>query len=148
MRYLSAFLLLFAVIASAEDVSLPIVFCKGRNAMTVLVEVNGKPHRFLVDTGAESTIVSREAVGFTMVDLRKASFSRSGPGIGGDAAFTRVDLKLGDRNWSQQSIVVMDLQYVRALYGKDIDGLLGQDVLHQFSSFKVDFKNRQLVLAN
>ncbi len=148
MRYLLVPFLLVALVASAVDVSLPLTFCREQNAMTVTVEVNGKPHRFIVDTGAELTIVSHEVVGLSLVDLREAAFSQSGPGLKGDAIFVRANLRLGNRTWQERLIVAMDLQAVRSRYGKDVDGLLGQDLLREFSSVKVDFKNRQLVLAN
>lgn len=48
-------LLLFAMFASAADVSLPLAFRRQHNAMTVVVAVNGKPCRFLIDTGPAVT---------------------------------------------------------------------------------------------
>jgi predicted aspartyl protease len=147
MKYLVAILVL-AIAATASDVSLPLTFCRDRKSMTVITTVNGKSRRFLIDTGSEMTIVSKETVNMNLVELRKARFAQSGPGMLGEAIIMRVDLKLGTNSWSQAPVMVMDLQYVQDLYGKDIDGLLGQDVLSQFSSVTVDFKNRQLVLTN
>lgn len=116
--------------------------------MIVATVVNGKPRRFIVDTGAETTIISKETVNMNLVELRKARFAQSGPGMLGEAIVMRVDLKLGANIWPQAPVMVMDLHYIQDRYGKDIDGLLGQDVLSQFSSVTVDFKNRQLLLTN
>ncbi len=130
----------------ASDVTVPFQLCCDRNAVLVTVEINSRSYDLLLDTGSEFTVLAPEVAGMSMVDLKKASFS-SGPGMSGEAVWFRADLRLGSTRLDQRPVVVMNLERVSKVYGRKISGLVGQDILSQFSSVTLDFKNRRLVLA-
>jgi predicted aspartyl protease len=147
MRYLIVVLMMFASLAMhAAEISLPFDICKNRNALLVLVKVNGKAARLLLDTGAEYTVLSSAFVGVSAVDLREAAFRRA-PGMEGEAVWSTADLRLANMRLEQHSVVLMNLDQVKGIYGKEVDGLLGQDVLSGFASVTIDFKNHHLILT-
>ncbi|HEX6879010.1 MAG TPA: retropepsin-like aspartic protease, partial [Terriglobales bacterium] len=132
MRIVAMLLVALASFASnATQFTLPFELCKDRNAMLVAIEVNGKPAHLLLDTGSEFTILSTASAGITDVELKKTSFG-NGPGMSGDAIWGIADIRLPGLMLDQQRVVVMNLEQVRRIYGKNVDGLLGQDILGQF----------------
>ncbi len=137
---------LISLTAYATEFSLPFEVCKDRNALLVTIEVNGKPAHLLLDTGSEFTIISTASAGVTDVELRKASFP-NGPGINGDAIWLIADFRFPGLMLDQHRVVVMNLEQVKRIYGKNVDGLLGQDILGQFSSVTIDYRNRRMILT-
>ncbi len=142
---------LVAVIAipvCAGEFEVPFEVHGTQNAILVEVVLNGKSRTFLVDTGASRTIVSREAVGVMQFDLKLAAFHGNGPGMGGQGLWMKVpSLRLGERRWHDRRVVVMDLSRLAKVYGRTIDGLLGQDILREFERVEIDFKQRRLRLS-
>ncbi len=114
--------------------------------MLITIEVNGRQRQVILDTGAESTVLSPSVVGATAMDVKTAAFA-SGPGMRGEAMWRQVDLKLGKNRWFDRGVAVMNLAEVSKVYNRNVDGLLGQDILREFKSVTLDFANRQLVLV-
>lgn len=114
--------------------------------MLVEVVVNGKPCTFVLDTGASRTVVSPKVLGGLVgFNLKLSRFRAKGPGLAGEATWETVNsLRLGKKTWYDQRIVVMNLEAVSKVYGRRIDGLLGQDLLSEFDSVLIDFKNRKI----
>ena len=57
-----------------------------------------------------------------------------------------VKLSLEHRSWLNRRVCVMDLSDVSRRMGTRVDGFIGQDVLTEFSSVKIDYKNHTLEL--
>ncbi len=130
----------------AADFEVPFDVDSKRNSMLVEVVVNGKPCTFVLDTGAARTVVSPAVVGgLAGFNLKASKFRAKGPGLAGEATWETVNsLRLGKKTWYDQRIVVMNLDAVSKVYDRRIDGLLGQDLLSEFGSVLIDFKNRKI----
>ncbi len=142
----AAWLLVLPV--GAADFEIPFKVCGKRNAILVQVAVNGKSCTFLLDTGAARTVMSPATVGASDFELRLTRFRDRGPGAMGEAMRgIASSLRLGKRVWYDRAVVVMNLKEVSRVYGRRIDGLLGQDILTEFDRVVFDFKNRKIVFT-
>ena len=101
--------------------------------------VNGKPAVLLLDTGANFTLISPQASGYPTAKLHALTPNKT-TGSSGDYVRSRVDLGLGERRLMDREILVMDLSDAGKRLETRIDGLLGQDVLRQFSAIRIDYK--------
>jgi hypothetical protein len=147
MKFLLVTLLALSSLSGfAAEISLPFQESGDPRALIVSVEINGKPSRLLLDTGSQFTVLSAGLAGVTAVELKQAAFA-SGPGLHGEAVWSTADLRLDNSRLDQRRVVVMNLDQVRKIYGKEVDGLLGQDILSEYSSVTLDFKNHRLILT-
>ena len=112
----------------------------------ILVEakVNGAPATLLLDTGANNTIIDVKAYGKTLlVSLPPASRQ---VGIVGNSVRVRVDLQIARRFVFSQPMSVMNLGDLPKSLGAPFDGLLGQDILRQFRSVRINYRARVIEL--
>jgi hypothetical protein len=104
----------------------------GNPLLTVMVKVDGKPIRMIVDTGAERTIF-RSNIGRAGELVQLTGHGRFGYTV-------------------RECHVTIENESMTALCGGDLplgagDGVLGQDFLRQFSSVTVDYAKRTITLA-
>jgi len=106
----------------------------------ILVEakVNGNPVTLVMDTGANHTIIDARSCGFGAVP--GFDVNTRGVGISGNALRLRVDLEVGKQILFSQPVSVMNLNDLARRLGTPLDGLLGQDILRQFQSIRIDYK--------
>jgi hypothetical protein len=101
--------------------------------------VNGKPVTLLLDTGADKTIVSVKTYGNLQFQLRSAQRRANGPGMVGESVRVPVDLTLANHLWVSQRVCVMDLEDLQKALGITFDGLLGEDILREFRSVRINY---------
>jgi hypothetical protein len=106
--------------------------------------VEGKPVSLLLDTGSNHTIVSAQAVGLATVQLRSLQASKSEIGAEGEYITRDVDLRLNNRCWMNRRVLVMDQSDASKRMGTRVDGFLGQDVLREFGSVRIDYQNHTM----
>jgi hypothetical protein len=147
-RALGLLLTTLAVPAAAgKDVTIPFEVNTGRQAILIRAELNGEPSLLILDTGASHTVVSPERAGLSAIDLARARFSQTGPGVAAEAVWARTTLRLGGKVWSDRPVVVMNMAEVSRAYGRKIDGLLGHDLLGECRRVSIDFEGRRLLLS-
>lgn len=94
----------------------------------------------LLDTGATCTVVSQQAAGLTTVQLRALQANHANTGSSGDAVPRKVDLQLAEYRWPFRQVFVMNMDATSKRMRTRIEGLLGQDVLWEFSSVRIEYK--------
>ncbi len=112
----------------------------------ILVEasIDGKPVTLLVDTGANKTILNAKSFG--RVQLPVSQPVNQGAGIIGNALRLRVDLEIAHQILFSQPVSVMNLEELSKRFRIPFDGLLGQDILNQFRSVRIDYKSHVIEL--
>jgi hypothetical protein len=145
--WLVAAILAWDVLAlAAEVVELPFETDSAHSAILVRGLVNGKSVLMVLDTGASSTILARELVSAGPPVLAPSAFSGDGPGLRARGRYTEATVELGGRIWKNRSVVAMSMAAVSQAFGRRIDGLLGQDLLREFSRVTIDFRSRTIRL--
>jgi clan AA aspartic protease (TIGR02281 family) len=116
------------------------------NLIVVTVGVNGVPKKFILDTGASHTVISdklAQELGLTEVEKSKAR------GAGGeiDVSIVRVDsFSIGTLVVKDLSCTVASAKEMSSMLGEDISGVLGYNVLSQFT-ITVDYEARRLTFV-
>jgi aspartyl protease len=107
----------------------------------ILIEgkIDEKRVTFLLDTGSNRTIVSVRSYGGVQFQLRRAQRNRSAAGMMGESVRLPVTLTLADHIWAGQCVSIMNLDELQQVLGIRFDGLLGQDILREFRSVRIDY---------
>ncbi|HEY6942539.1 aspartyl protease family protein [Dokdonella sp.] len=108
--------------------------------------IDGKPARFLVDTGGVNLLTPDSARKFGLAGEGKLA----GRGVGDetvDLAFAHAkEVRLGGAVLSRPVFYVMDLGKLPAVEGYDCDGLVGYEMFRRFG-VTIDYAKHELVLA-
>jgi len=115
-------------------------FRTAQSMILVDARVNDNRVTLLLDTGANNTIVSPKAYGNAQFQLRNLHKNDQGPGLKGDALRLRADFALANRVWISHPVYVMNVDELSRRFGTPVDGLLGQDVLQEFRSVRINYK--------
>ena len=132
---------------SAQDTSVP--FTRTGSSIVADVTVGGKTRHFLLDTGAGLSVLSPDTAGWSPVDVMKAISSRSAVGLDGSThsmGSATATLELG-KTLIVTPVAVADLGPLSKALKIKLDGILGQDVLSQFSLVTIDNRNKRLTLT-
>lgn len=121
--------------ARTERVLLP--FRSVHSLILIDAKVNGNSATLLLDTGANNTIINAKLCGSVHAPL--IELSGKGPGIVGNALRLRVDLEIARLFLFSQPVSVMNLGDLPKNVGAEFDGLLGQDILRQFRSVRINY---------
>jgi hypothetical protein len=103
-------------------------------------KLNDKPAVFLLDTGANNSVVDYRAAGLDNLKL-DALRSTGNAGAEGACIVREVKLSLEHRSWLNRRVCIMDLSDVSRRMGARIDGFIGQDVLSEFSAVRIGYLN-------
>jgi gag-polyprotein putative aspartyl protease len=133
------FVLLLPLPNRARPSTLRIPFRTAQSMILVDGKVNGNPATLLLDTGANRTIISGKAYGSVQFHLQQLRHNSHGAGVSGGAIPLQADLVLAERVWVAQRVSVMDLDELSEMLKLHFDGLLGQDILRQFRSIRIDY---------
>ena len=133
-------LLLTPVPNPAHSGALRIPFRTVQSLIVVQGKVNGNVAIFVLDTGANRTIVSTEIYSNARFDLQRIPHRQGSAGFAGYSLRRPADLGLGENVWIAQQVSVMDLSELKQMLHMDFDGLLGQDFLRQFRSVRIDYR--------
>lgn len=125
------------------ELTIPFDFAADRGSLLVHVRVDNRNALLIIDTGSTHTILRPSAVGMSAAEL---AAPRVSGGLIGDAIGREVTLEVGQRRWLRRPVAVMDLSQTLSVYKEPIDGLLGLDVLLEFSQAVIHFKNRTVTL--
>jgi hypothetical protein len=128
--------------APAESVLLP--FRSVHSLILIDARVNGHAATLLLDTGANNTIISVKMYG--NVQAPQLELASNGPGIVGNALRLRADLEIAGRFLFSQPVSVMNLGDLPQRVGAQFDGLLGQDILRQFRSVRINYHSHVIEL--
>jgi len=128
-------LALMTVTIGAAPAAVTVPFSWTPGQIEVPVVVNGTAATFLLDTGAEYSVVSTRLA--RAIDLSVAA--RGGRGFADD-----VTLRIGALDLPRQRVMVMPFD-TYAQRGRQIDGLIGYDVFAAFV-VRIDFQQKALTL--
>lgn len=137
-----ALALLFVTPSALPDKSdiISIPFRSAQSMILVDARVNDNHATLLLDTGANHTIVSPKAYGDAQFQVRNLHRNDQGPGMQGDAMRLRVNFALANRVWISHPVYVLNVDELAHRFGTPVDGLLGQDVLQEFRSVRINYK--------
>jgi hypothetical protein len=116
----------------------------------ILIEgkIDDKRVTFLLDTGSNRTIVDIRAYGGVPFTLRPAQRNSNAPGVVGESVRLPVNLTLADQIWIGQHVSMMNLDELQRVLGIPFDGLLGQDILREFRSVRIDYNAHVIELKH
>lgn len=121
-------------------------FRTAQTFILVQAKVNGNPATLLLDTGANRTIVSIKIYGTAQFTLQRMRQNSNGPGHVGESVRLTADVALANRVWVGQPVSVMNLEDLKQELGVNFDGLLGEDLLREFRSVRINYKTRVIEL--
>jgi len=110
-------------------------------------QINGKPATFMLDTGANNSVMDYRAAGFPDLKLDKLR-STGSAGAEGDCIVREVKLSLEHRSWIGRRVCIMDLSDVSKRMETKIDGFVGADLLSTFSAVQIDYKAQTVTLED
>jgi gag-polyprotein putative aspartyl protease len=139
-RPLALLLLLLTPLPNpAQPGTVRIPFRTVQSLIVVEGRVNGNPATFLLDTGANRTIVSTRIYGNVRFELPRMPRRQGAAGLVGYSLRRAADVGLGENLWTAQQVSVMDLDELKQMLHMEFDALLGQDFLRQFRSVRIDY---------
>ena len=130
----------------AHSGAVRIPFRTVQSLIVVEGKVNGNPATFVLDTGANRTIVSARIYGNIRFELQRMPHHQGAAGFAGYSLRRSADLGLGENVWIAQQVSVMDLDELKQMLHMDFDALLGQDFLRQFRAVRIDYRAHTIEL--
>jgi len=129
------------------DLAIPFELNRQFGSILIEVQVNRHPAWLLVDTGSSHTVLSADLLEVSPLFFKRATVRVKGTGLTGIAGWATATIDLGTIQWANRKVLVTkDFQEISKSEQRRVDGILGEDVLNEFTSVVIDFKNRRLIL--
>ena len=143
-----ALVLLMSTMPVAAD-GVVLAFHQDRTHRVLRVDghIDGQPAVFLVDTGATRSIVDAARIGISRNRLPTVA-RRNGPGVRSAGYMRAVNLELGERAWCDRPILAVDFTDFHKVYGKDVAGIIGQDLLTEFARVEIDYRRQRITMTD
>jgi hypothetical protein len=135
-----SFILLAPMPNPAQPSTVRIPFRTVQSLIVVEGKLNGNAATFLLDTGANRTIVSTKVYGNASFELQRTPHRQGPAGFAGYSLRRAAEIGLAENVWTAQQVSVMDLGELTQMLHIHFDGLLGQDFLRQFRSVRIDYR--------
>lgn len=115
------------------------------------LEINGKPSRLLIDTGASKTVFDTERVLQFVKESKIKSHETKSVGLGAEAMETKVaslkHITIGKLTIDKWKVAILPIGHVNQTYEHlnlpPIDGVLGSDFLMKHDAV-ISFKKRKI----
>ncbi len=119
----------------------------------IKVFLNNKVARFVVDTGASQTVIDQDKVEYYLPGSKHRKLEAITSGIGTSSMESHAavikNIRIGELRIKNHDLILLDLKHVNESYRmmgfKNIDGILGSDLLEKYSAV-IDFKKSILKL--
>lgn len=141
--FLAIFVLAASISLAAQNRTLSVpAETTSTDMILVSVKINGQDHVMLLDTGAQNSIIGEVSVG-------KAKAQDTNRGLVFEARAVRVTVQFEGGPVFKKHILTANLSGFKQRMGNAsrCDGILGQDVLREFSSVTIDYDRRSLELT-
>jgi hypothetical protein len=149
LRTILFFLLLLAPVPNrANPRALRLTFRNVQSMILIEGKIDDRHVTFLLDTGSNRTIVDMRSYGGVPFLLLPAQRNGRAPGVAGDSVRLPVNLTLADHIWVGQLVSLMNLDELQRVLGIPFDGLLGQDILREFRSVRIDYNDHIVELRH
>ena len=151
-RFFRALLFLLLLLAPRANPANPgavrVPFRTVKSMILIEGKIDEKRVTFLLDTGSNHTIVSVISCGGVPFPLRPAQRNGNAAGMTGESVRLPLNLTLADHTWVGQCVTMMNLDDLHQVLGISFDGLLGQDILREFRSVRIDYKAHVIELKH
>jgi predicted aspartyl protease len=134
---------------TAERIDIPFDFTNG--FIIISLTINGRfPVRFIFDTGAENTIITKREI----TDLLRVPYDREFTILGSDMTteltaylVRNIDLNIANKNLLNQPLLVLEEDYFRfeAFTGEPIHGIVGANIFRN-KVVCINYQRRQITL--
>ncbi|HXW91014.1 MAG TPA: retropepsin-like aspartic protease [Terriglobales bacterium] len=132
-----------------DDLTIPFEVNGQFGSILIRVQVNHRPAQLLVDTGSSHTVLSAELLGVSPGLLQPASAPVKGSALRGVAGWTGATIEIGTARWPDRRVLVMDgFSQISKSMKEKVDGLMGEDLLKEFTFVVIDFRNHRLILRH
>lgn len=126
----------------ASDLGSGVALISDSRTGTILIhaKLNGTPALMILDSGASHSLFDATSFGMTDTQLQIARMNSRGLGLDADVVWRTADFQMADLQWERQTVEIADLRKLSKIYGRKIDGIVGEDVLRNFSSVQINYK--------
>ena len=125
----------------------PLISDAKTGTILVTAKLDGQPVMMILDTGASHSLFDVHLFGLDGVQLQIARMKQRGLGLDTDVVWRMANFKIGDQAWNGQPVEIADLRELRRIYGRPVEGIVGQDVLRRFSSVQINYKGQCVMLS-
>lgn len=132
----------------ARAVGMPFELSAKKPLILLPANVNGKgPFRFVLDTGASATVLSRRTAAAAGLQTGPAACDATGAGGNISTASARVgSITVGAQTLQNLDVIVVDfLEPLSRVVGTQLDGIIGYNFLREFRVV-IDYLNESLYL--
>jgi hypothetical protein len=109
--------------------------------------VDGKPARFMLDTGGGNLLTPAAAKKFALSGEGKLAMGGAGEGRVDVALAHAREVRIGAAVLSKPVFYVLDMGQLAQVEGVDADGLVGYEMFRRFC-VQIDYANRQVTLSD